>query len=91
MKCPFCEFRGHRMDLHAHLLETHPQKVQVFVHKVTGKMMYTITCPRCGEKWMKPLKKRPAALQEYVKEIRMVAYDRFLYHLSDKHAGEEEN
>ena len=73
------------MDLHAHLMEDHLQEVRVFVHKVTGKMMYELDCPLCEDKWMKPLKKRPVDLQDYVKEIRMVAFDKFLYHLEDKH------
>ena len=90
MKCPFCEFHGHRMDLHAHLVEAHAQEVNVFVHKVTGKMIYELTCPLCREIWRKPLKKRPAALQEYVREIRMVAFDLFLYHLMEAHGEEGE-
>ncbi len=85
MKCPYCSYTGHRMDLHAHLMEKHAQEVRVFVHKVTGKMSYEITCPVCGESWMKPLKKAPAALQEYVREIRLVVFDLFLYHLETEH------
>ncbi len=89
MQCPYCDFEGHRMDLHAHLIEHHEQEVKVFVHKVTGKMMYELTCPICREHWRKPLKKRPADLQAYVREIRMVAFDLFLYHLMDAHPTEK--
>lgn len=85
MNCPYCEFTGHRMDLHAHLLAAHPEEVRVFVHKVTGKMMYEFTCPHCAEIWRKALKKRPSDLQAYVREIRMVAFDLLLYHITAAH------
>ncbi len=89
MNCPYCDFQAHRMDLHAHLLDAHEQEVKVFIHKVTGKMVYEFTCPLCEERWRKPLKKRPADLQGYVREIRMVAFDLLLYHLMDKHPGDD--
>ncbi|RMG66728.1 MAG: hypothetical protein D6715_06215 [Calditrichaeota bacterium] len=94
MQCPYCNFNGHRMDLHAHLMEQHAEQVKVFVHRVTGKMMYEFQCPLCEEHWLKPLKKRPSDLQAYVREIRMVAFDLFLYHLMLDHgqdAADAEN
>ena len=85
MQCPYCDFNGHRMDLHAHLMTEHAEQVKVFVHRVTGKMMYEFECPLCREQWLKPLKKRPSDLKGYVREIRMVAFDLLLYHLMLDH------
>lgn len=85
MKCPHCDFSGHRMDLHAHLVDRHPEGVLIYVDEAQGKMVFEMACPLCGEKAVETLKKRAAMLEEYQREIRMVAFDLLLYHLQGKH------
>ncbi|RMF70183.1 MAG: hypothetical protein D6743_00690 [Calditrichaeota bacterium] len=85
MTCPYCSFSGHRMDLHAHLVEDHAEEVKIYVDQALGKMVYELTCPLCQEGVKTPLSKRAEQLQEYQREIRMVAFDLLLYHLEEMH------
>jgi hypothetical protein len=85
MKCPHCDFNGHRMDLHAHLVDQHAEEVKVYVDEELGKMVYELSCPICHDHVKQPLKKRAAVLEEFQREIRMVAFDLLLYHLHDQH------
>ena len=88
MTCPDCEFFGHRMDLHAHLLAQHPEKVQIHVDEASGKLVYEVKCVLCDEVIRKQLRKRPEVLEEYQREIRMVAFDLLLYHMQALHEPE---
>ncbi|MBI2822562.1 MAG: hypothetical protein HYX74_10085 [Acidobacteria bacterium] len=85
MKCPHCDFDGRRMDLHAHLVEQHPEQIRIYVDETLGRMVFELTCPICGEGARQPLKKSAAVLEEYRHEIRLVAFDLLLYHLEEKH------
>ncbi len=87
MQCPHCEFTGHRMDLHAHLAEAHGEAIKIYVDEPTGKMVYEMTCPLCQQSVKQPLKKSATVLEEYQREIRLVAFDLLLYHLQEKHEG----
>jgi hypothetical protein len=87
MKCPHCSFEGHRMDLHAHLLNAHAEEVKVYSDEESGKVVYELTCPICKDSVKQPLKKRASLLEEYKREIRMVAFDLLLYHLMEKHSN----
>ncbi|MCI0443742.1 hypothetical protein L0244_15360 [bacterium] len=73
------------MDLHAHLLNEHSEKVQIYIDEATGKMVYELTCPICNEVAKKQLRKRAEILEEYQREIRMVAFDLLLFHLESSH------
>ena len=88
MQCPHCHFAGHRMELHAHLIEAHAEEVQVYFDKATGKMVYEMSCPICKDRVKQPLLKRPDLLEDHKREIRMVAFDLLLYHLAEKHPDE---
>ncbi len=85
MNCPYCDFDGHRMDVHEHLLNEHPEEVQIYVDDETGKLVYELSCPLCTEGVKAPLRKSAAVLEQYQREIRMVAFDLLLYHLQDMH------
>ena len=74
------------MDLHAHLVEEHPEKVQIYTDEASGKMVYELRCPVCNELGKKILRKPAAVLEEYQREIRMVAFDLLLFHLQEAHA-----
>lgn len=88
MKCPHCTFEGHRMDLHAHLLDTHAEEVQVYIDESSGKLVYEIHCPICKDSDKQELRKRPELLEDHKREIRMVAFDLLLYHLAEKHESQ---
>lgn len=85
MTCPHCYFVGHRMDLHAHLVDEHAEEVKVYIDEELGKMVFEMSCPICKDHVKQPLRKRAAVLEEYTREIRMVAFDLLLYHLEEKH------
>lgn len=85
MKCPHCNFTGHRMDLHAHLLQQHAGEIKIYIDDAIGKMVYEMGCPLCGDRVRQPLRKRPEQLENHEREIRMVAFDLLLYHLAEKH------
>jgi hypothetical protein len=91
MNCPHCSFSGHRMDLHAHLVEKHSDEIKISADERTGKMMYEMRCPICGESATETLKKSAAVLEEYKRELCMVAFDLLLYHLQEQHpeAGDQ--
>lgn len=88
MNCPHCDFKGHRMDLHAHLLDSHPDAVRIFVDPDAGRMVFELICPLCRESVRQPMKKSAAVMESYKREIRMVAFDLLLYHLQEKHPEE---
>jgi transposase-like protein len=85
MNCPHCSFSGHRMDLHAHLVERHANEITITADEHTGKMMYTMRCPICNQSATETLKKSASVLEEYRREICMVAFDLLLYHLQEHH------
>lgn len=87
MRCPLCEYEGPRGELHAHLVEAHPDGVETW--KVgSGRMRYQVTCPLCGvshEARVKPRSTDPNFLTTFAREIRMVAFDMLLNHLQAEH------
>jgi len=87
LKCPYCEFSGRRMDLHAHLVEEHPEGIDIELDEAQGKPCFRM-CPLCSETVTQPLRKRASVLEEHKREIRMVAFDLLLYHLEGKHEEE---
>lgn len=91
MTCPFCGFSGNRPELHAHLTDVHHGKVET-VTTLTGRSYYQLTCPNCGESWRQEIKPRShlsGFLEEYAREIRLVAFDQFIYHLQAAHERED--
>jgi len=89
MKCPFCERSGIRPEIHAHLTDDHAE--MVVTEMVWGKRYMELECPQCDEGHrteVKPRSKDPTFLEEHYREIRLVAYDMFLYHWQDQHTQE---
>lgn len=85
MNCPFCPHEGTRPELHAHLTDEHADRVETWEDGFERRY-YRLACPACGDEYRKQVKPRlrdPMFLEEYAREIRVVAFDRFLYHLSD--------
>ncbi len=93
MNCPFCDFEGPRPEGHAHLTDEHADEVKTWQSR-TGRRYYRLDCPMCDESYQKEVKPRlndPTFLTEYSREIRVVAFDMFLYHLAGAHDKEEVN
>ncbi len=90
MRCPFCERTGTRPELHAHLTDDHAQEV-ITEKDSWGRRFMELQCPSCDEghrQEVKPRYKDPQFLEEHFREIRLVAFDLFLYHWEDKHDQE---
>ena len=91
VKCVFCEMTAGINDIHAHMVEAHTDQVTTEFDEETEKMRYIIQCPLCDLKYqhrIKPRYRNPAFLEEYKREIALVAFDQLLYHLAQAH-GEE--
>ena len=90
MNCPYCEFQDSRGAVHGHLAEAHGDRVVIRVDDEKGRRFYGILCPVCGapyEHQVKPRHSDPDFLQEFDREIKLVAFDMLLYHLQGEHAG----
>ena len=90
MTCPFCGFIGARQELHAHLTDEHPERCRTT--ESWGKRFYELECPDCGftiRRQIKPRLNDSTFVDEYRREIRLVAFDMFLYHLQGAHEEEE--
>jgi hypothetical protein len=62
--------------------------VKTLADDAAGRMQYVLACPRCGREIRRQVKPRwrdPAFLDEFRREIRLVAFDLLLYHLGDEH------
>jgi hypothetical protein len=81
------------MALHRHLVEAHAGAVTTETLEAEGQMFYALRCPRCdGEirHQVKPRWRDPAFLDEFGREIRMVAFDLLLLHLEDAHGDDRQ-
>lgn len=86
MACPWCQFVATPRALHAHLGEQHATEVR-FEQRGTN-YWYGITCPRCGDGYehlIKPRSRDPAFVEEFQREIRLVAFDMLVNHLIAEH------
>ncbi len=89
MNCPYCDFHGSRGAVHRHLAESHGEQVTVRVDEDQGRRYYAIACPVCHapyEHQVKPRNRDPGFLQEFDREIKLVAFDMLLYHMQGEHA-----
>ena len=89
MRCAFCAESGTWPEVHAHQAEQHAEVVVKTVEPDGVKMAYVLTCPRCGEvilHTVKPRERDPGFLEEFKREINLVAFDQYLYHCGEKHA-----
>jgi DNA-directed RNA polymerase subunit RPC12/RpoP len=90
MRCSYCDFQGARPELHAHLTDGHGDRVETWETR-TGRRFYELKCPHCDDSYRREVKPRlrdPGFLEEYAREIRVVAFDMFLYHLQGEHERE---
>jgi hypothetical protein len=88
MRCPLCAYSGPRGSVHAHLAGEHPGAVEMWTEASSGRMRYRVACPHCGEAHearVKPRSQDPRFLEEYAREIRLVAFDMLLLHVEAEH------
>jgi hypothetical protein len=87
VRCPLCPFEAPRGEVHAHLVDSHPDAVETWTIG-SGRRRYRIACPICGaehEARIKPRSKDPEFLETFAREIRMVAFDILLNHQEAEH------
>lgn len=90
-RCPYCSERGARTEVHRHMVDVHPERVETWKDETTGRMRYRVACPRCGadyEHRVKPRSRDPSFLTTFATEVRMVGFDMLLNHMTAEH-GEE--
>jgi hypothetical protein len=89
MNCPYCGRAGTRMETHAHLGEAHADQVRMFREEQKGQLRFALDCPFCDEgleRVANPRGREADFLQEFRREITLVAFDLLLYHLHASHA-----
>lgn len=88
MRCPYCQSTAARRELHLHLAETHASELKTSADEAQGSFFYDLACPLCAQtmrRQIKPRWKDPAFLEEFGREIRLVAFDLLLYHVESDH------
>jgi hypothetical protein len=91
MRCPYCAAPGTRMETHAHLGQDHADQIRMFREDVNGdtRLKFALDCPFCDEgleRIANPRGREPGFLEEFSREITLVAFDLLLYHLLAAHA-----
>lgn len=88
IQCPYCDFSGPRMTVHAHLADAHAGELGWRTDERFGYTYCIVTCPVCGAKYEQVVRKArrdPAFVDEYEHEIRLVVFDLLLHHLHGEH------
>lgn len=91
VKCPYCDEISGLNGIHRHLIDAHLDLVIVEPDEESGKMFVTVECPFCELSYRKAVKagfRDPAFLEEYRRDIALVAFDQQLYHIAKDHAAE---
>lgn len=89
MICPYCSAPGTRMETHAHLGDVHGDQVRTFRDEQRDKLMFALDCPFCDEgmeRVANPRGREAGFLEEFRREITLVAFDLLLYHFQASHA-----
>lgn len=92
MKCPYCDLAEQRRKVHVHLVENHSNRLETGRETDRERMFYRIGCPQCDvkiERTIKPRSKDPGFLEEFEREIRLVAFDMLLNHIELAHAASD--
>lgn len=88
MNCPYCDQVGTRMATHAHLGEIHAAEVRTFRDDARDRLRFALGCPFCDdgmERTVNPRGREAGFLEEFRREITLVAFDLLLYHLQASH------
>jgi len=76
------------MAVHAHLAEAHAEEVELGHHEGPNDPYFRIGCPFCDQEAVQsvnPGGRDPRFLEEFAREVRLVAFDLLLYHLQAEH------
>ena len=76
------------MQIHAHLAEEHAERVTLGHREGPNDPYFEVGCPCCDERAVQsvnPGGRDPAFLEEFGREVRLVAFDLLLYHLQAEH------
>jgi hypothetical protein len=87
--CPYCGRPGTRMETHAHLGEAHIQRVRMYRDEAKDQLRFGLDCPFCDEgmeRVANPRGRERDFLEEFRREVALVAFDLLLYHLQAAHA-----
>ena len=90
VRCPGCAVEAAPRALHAHLAEDHADWVSFEERR--GGNFYRVECPLCQasyEHQIKPRLQDPRFVEEFRREIRLVALDMLLNHLLAEHEEPE--
>ena len=93
MVCPYCDVNEHPRRVHIHLVEKHADRIVTGFEDSRARMFYRVECPHCRtklEKTVKPRYKDPEFLQEFDREIKLVAFDMLLNHIEAMHIESEQ-
>jgi hypothetical protein len=77
------------METHAHLGQVHVDEVRMFRDDARDNLMFALDCPFCDEgmeRVANPRGREAGFLEEFRREIALVAFDLLLYHLQASHA-----
>jgi hypothetical protein len=88
MNCPYCAAPGTRMETHRHLLDGHAGEVRTFRDEAKDRLRFALGCPFCDdgmERTVNPRGREGGFLEEFRREIVLVAFDLLLYHLQASH------
>ncbi len=91
-ECPFCDERGARHEVHAHIVTAHPERLETGHDEQSGRMHYRVACPVCEDSYehrVKPRSRDADFLETFAAEIRMVGFDMLLNHMEAAH-GEQQ-
>lgn len=88
MTCPYCGYEAARRALHLHLVEQHVEQIELALDEQKQQMYYRLACPSCPfslRNVVRPRSTDRSFLDEYRKEIGLVAFDLVLYHVEAAH------
>ncbi len=77
------------METHAHLGLAHADKVRMRRDETKDRLLFALDCPFCDEgleRVANPRGREADFLEEFRREITLVAFDLLLYHLHASHA-----
>jgi hypothetical protein len=77
------------METHAHLWDGHPEQVRMFRDEHKDALKFALDCPFCEEgleRVANPRGRETEFLEEFRREIALVAFDLLLFHLQASHA-----
>ncbi len=76
------------MAIHAHLADAHAEWIEMGHQDGPNDPYFRVGCPTCDQdavQSVNPGGRDPRFLEEFAREVRLVAFDLLLYHLQAEH------